>query len=207
MEVFSFIVTIILVTGSGALAPGPLFFENLSQGARSGAKSGLVFSLAHTVVEFSLVMALALGLLAFAHDLVVKHVIGVIGGIVLIGFGAMQIRSSLSSKFTEPKRVKLGSGRLFLLGLALTGFNPFFIVWWLTAGSQLIIISLEFASFAGVLFMYLCHVWMDYVWLTATAHFAKVGLSFAGLRWYRFLMAIFGAVLVYFGINFLLSSL
>jgi threonine/homoserine/homoserine lactone efflux protein len=207
MELFSFVATIILVTGSGALAPGPLFFENLSQGARSGAKSGLVFSFAHTVVEFSLVMSLALGLLTFAHDLVVKHVIGVIGGIVLIGFGAMQIRSSLSSKFAESKRVKLGSGRLFLLGLALTGFNPFFIVWWLTAGSQLIIISLEFASFAGVVLMYLCHVWMDYVWLTATAHFAKVGLSFAGLRSYRFLIAIFGAVLVYFGFNFLLSSL
>jgi threonine/homoserine/homoserine lactone efflux protein len=207
MDLFSFVATIILVTGSGALAPGPLFFENLSQGARSGAKSGLVFSFAHTVVEFSLVMSLALGLLTFAHDLVVKHVIGVIGGIVLIGFGVMQIRNSLSSKFAESKWVKLGSGRLFLLGLALTGFNPFFVVWWLTAGSQLIIVSLEFASFAGVVLMYLCHVWMDYVWLTATAHFAKVGLSLAGLRWYRFLMAIFGAVLVYFGFNFLLSSL
>jgi len=207
MELFSFVATIILVTGSGALAPGPLFFENLSQGARSGAKSGLVFSLAHTLVEFTLVMLLALGLLAFASDLVVKRVIGVIGGVVLIAYGAMQIRGSVASKFGESKQVKASSGRLFLLGLALTGLNPFFIVWWLTAGAQLIIIALEFASFAGVALMYACHVWIDYVWLTATAHFAKVGLNFVGLRWYRLLTVTFGAVLIYFGFSFILSSL
>ena len=207
MDIFSFIITIILVTGSGALAPGPLFFENLSQGARSGAKSGLVFSLAHTLVEFALVMLLALGLLTFAHELAVKRVIGVVGGAVLIAFGAMQIRGSLASKFGESKQVKVASSKLFLLGLALTGLNPFFIVWWLTAGAQLIMISLEFASFTGVVLMYACHVWMDYVWLTATAHFRKVGLNFVGLRWYRLLTATFGAVLVYFGLNFLLGSL
>lgn len=207
MEMLGFVTTIILVTGSGALAPGPLFFENLSQGARSGAKSGLVFSLAHTLVEFALVMLLALGLLTFAHDLAVKRVIGVVGGVVLITFGAMQIQGSLASRFGESKQVKVASSKLFLLGLALTGLNPFFIVWWLTAGAQLIMISLEFASFAGAVLMYACHVWMDYVWLTATAYFAKVGLNFVGLGWYRLLTATFGAVLIYFGLNFLLSSL
>jgi threonine/homoserine/homoserine lactone efflux protein len=207
MDVFSFVTTIILITGSGALAPGPLFFENLSQGARSGAKSGFVFSLSHTLIEFSLVMLLALGLLTFVHDLAVKNVIGIAGGIVLIAFGAMQVRDSLKSKLGESKQAKVSSGGLFLLGLALTGLNPFFIVWWLTAGSQLIMISLEFASFAGVLLMYLCHVWMDYAWLIATAHFAKLGLNFLGLRLYRLLIGAFGIVLIYFGINFLLSSI
>lgn len=207
MELVNFITTIILVTGSGALAPGPLFFENLSQGAKTGAKSGFVFSLSHTLIEFSLVMLLAFGLLTFVHDSTVKSLVGIAGGIVLIAYGAMQIRESMMSKFGESKQAKVSSGRLFLLGLALTGLNPFFVVWWLTAGSQLIIISLEFASFAGVLLMYLCHVWMDYVWLIATAHFAKVGLNFVGLKLYRLLIGAFGVVLIYFGLNFLLSSL
>lgn len=207
MEIFSFVATVVLVTGSGALASGSLFFTNISQGARSGAKSGLVFSLAHTLVEFALVMMVALGLLTFAHESTVKRVIGVVGGVVLIAFGAMQIRGSLTSKFGKSKQVKVASGRLFLLGLALTGLNPLFIVWWLTAGAQLIIISLEFASFAGVALMYACHVWMDYVWLTATAHFAKVGLNLAGLKWYRLLTSTFGVILIYFEFTFLLNSL
>jgi len=56
-------------------------------------------------------------------------------------------------------------------------------------------------------FMYVCHVWMDYAWLTAVAHFAKVGTSVAGFKWYRLIMAVFGTVLIYFGLTFLISSL
>jgi threonine/homoserine/homoserine lactone efflux protein len=207
MDVFSFAVTIILVTGSGALAPGPLFFENLTQGARFGAKSGLVFSLAHNVVELALVMLLALGLLTFVHNLAVQRAIGIVGGAVLVAFGAAQVGGSLRLTPREHDQTKAAADRLFLLGLALTGLNPFFVVWWLTAGAQLIMISLEFASFAGVALMYLCHVWMDYAWLTGTAHFAKIGLNLMGQKWYRVLTATFGAALIYFGFNFVLNAL
>jgi threonine/homoserine/homoserine lactone efflux protein len=207
MDVFSFATTIILVTGSGALAPGPLFFENLTQGARFGAKSGLLFSLAHNVVELTLVMLLTFGLLTFVHNLAVQRVIGIIGGTVLVAFGAAQISASLRPKTKDRDQPKATVNRLFLVGLALTGLNPFFIVWWLTAGAQLIMLSLEFASFSGVALMYVCHVWMDYTWLTGTAYFAKVGLNFVDQRWYRVLTAVFGAVLIYFGFNFVLSAL
>ncbi len=207
MELLNFVATVILVTASGALAPGPLFFANLSKGAKSGAKSGLVFSVTHTVVEFTLVMLLALGLVTLASESTAKVVIGIVGGMVLIAFGAFQTCSALKSKFEKTQSGNVASRSLFLMGLAFTGLNPFFIVWWLTAGAQLILISLEFASLAGVVFMYLCHVWMDYAWLTATAYLAKKGTDVAGLRWYRLLMAAFGVVLIYFGLAFLLSSL
>ena len=207
MEILNFVATIILVTASGALAPGPLFFATISQGAKSGAKSGFLFSVAHTLVEFTLVMLLALGLLTVASEQTVKLVIGVAGGIVLIAFGTVQIHGSLSSKFGEPKPGEVAPRNLFLMGLAFTGLNPFFVVWWLTVGAQLIIISLEFASLAGVAFMYVCHVWMDYVWLTAVAHLAKIGTNVIGFKWYRLVMAVFGAVLIYFGLTFLISSI
>jgi len=48
---------------------------------------------------------------------------------------------------------------------------------------------------------------MDYAWLTAVAHFAKVGTSVVGFKWYRLIMAVFGGVLIYFGLRFLISSL
>ncbi|UCE96130.1 MAG: LysE family transporter [Candidatus Bathyarchaeota archaeon] len=207
MEVLDFVTTVVLVTASGALAPGPLFLANLSQGVKSGAKSGLVFSVAHTIVEFTLVMLLALGLLAIAGELTIKLVIGVVGGAVLIAFGVSQIHNSFASKpgKTEPDHPRMVRNA-FLIGATFTGLNPFFFIWWLTIGAQIIIISLEFASLAGVVFMYICHVWMDYVWLIATAHLAKKGMNVAGLRSYRFVMAVFGLILVYFGLNFLFSS-
>jgi threonine/homoserine/homoserine lactone efflux protein len=207
MDVLNFVATVILLTASGALAPGPLFFVTISQGAKAGAKSGLVFSIAHTLVEFTLVMLLALGLLAIANQPIVKLGIGVVGGIVLLVFGIMQIRSALTSKFHETKSERLATRNLLIIGLAFTGLNPFFIVWWLTAGAKLILLALEFASLAGVVFMYICHVWMDFLWLTSVAHFAKMGTNVVGFKWYRLIMAIFGAVLIYFGLTFLINSL
>ncbi len=207
MGILDFIVTVVLVTASGALAPGPLFFANLAEGSKFGAKGGVVFSVAHTLVELTLVMLLAFGLLIITSELV-KIVIGVTGGVVLIAFGAMQIYGSAKPKSGSLRENdKRSSQRLLLVGLAFTGLNPFFIIWWLTAGAQLIIVSLEFASFAGVLLMYVCHVWMDYVWLIATAHLAKKGMKVAGLKWYRVLIALFGAILIYFGLAFLVSSI
>lgn len=206
MDALTLVITVILVTISGALAPGPLFFATLSHGTRAGARSGLTFAAAHTVIEFALVMLLAGGLLTIASEPAVRMVIGIIGGIVLLAFGVGQIIGAFRQKRQGPETKPAPTRNLLLMGLALTGLNPFFIVWWLTAGANLILISLEFASLAGVVFMYVCHVWMDYLWLGAIAHFAKVGANVAGFRWYRLLMVVFGVILVYFGLTFVAGS-
>src|SRR5512136_164518 len=90
MDILSFIVTVVLLTASGALAPGPLFFQTISQGAKTGARSGLIFSLAHTLVEFSLIMLLALGLLVVKDERPIRDIISVLGGIILLVFGIYQ---------------------------------------------------------------------------------------------------------------------
>ena len=207
MDILSFVAIIILVTVSGALAPGPLFFATISHGTKSGAKSGLIFSVAHTVVEFSLIMLFALGLLSVASEPIVKQVIGIAGGSILIAFGAIQIRNSIITKSEELKKPKSSYRHLFLIGLAFTGLNPYFILWWLTVGAQLIIIALEFAALLGVVFMFICHVWMDYAWLTGVAYLSKKGTNVMGLKWYRPMMAIFGAILIYFGLTFFIGAI
>jgi threonine/homoserine/homoserine lactone efflux protein len=206
MEILGFVATIIIITASGALAPGPLFFATVSHGAKHGAKSGLIFSIAHTVVEFSLIMLFALGLLTIASEPIVKIVIGVVGGIVLIAFGAVQIRKMIILNTEDLKKPKSSYRHLFFIGIAFTGLNPYFILWWLTVGAKLIVIALEFAALLGVVIMFICHVWMDYVWLTGVAYFAKRGTSVIGLKWYKLLMIIFGAILIYFGASFILGA-
>jgi len=206
MEIFGFIATIIVLTASGALAPGPLFFATVSHGSKHGAISGLIFSVAHTVVEFSLIMLLALGLLTVASEPIVKIVIGLVGGVVLIVFGAFQIRKYIISKSKELTKPKSSYKHLFLVGLAFTGLNPYFILWWLTVGAQLILMALSFAAILGVVLMFISHVWMDYVWLTGVSYFAKKGTNIMGLRWYKPLMIIFGVILIYFGLTFIYGA-
>jgi threonine/homoserine/homoserine lactone efflux protein len=206
MDIFSFVVTVVLITASGALAPGPLFFQTISQGAKTGARSGLIFSISHTVVEFSLIMLLTFGLLAVKNEVFIRNIIGILGGVVLIIFGFYQIVGLLKKKeITQNQEVP--SHRLFFIGILFTAFNPYFILWWLTVGSNLILLALEFAVLAGVVFMFLCHVWMDYVWLITVAYFAKRGVNALSSRWYRVVVGLFGVILIYFGVLFLSDAI
>lgn len=210
-----FLVMVILVTVSGALAPGPLFFTVISHGMKSGAKGGLAFSIGHTLFEFSLVLFLAF-VLNFGVEQVsaqsgIRLLIGIVGGLALYAFGILQIYESIKPRtgnYQKESETKLQRIRHpILLGLAFTGLNPFFIVWWLTAGLELIRRALMIASFVGVLVMYVAHVWMDYAWLTATAYLAKRGANILGSKGYKMLMAVFGAVLICFGTYFIISVL
>ena len=103
------------------------------------------------------------------------------------------------------------TGRLpassLVLGFALTGLNPYFILWWLTIGSVLIVQALAFAAIIGVLIMYVSHVWMDYAFLTALAYFAKKGKSIVGSKYYKAVLIAFGLILVYFGLSFTLNGI
>jgi len=206
MDPLNFAATVIILSASGALAPGPLFFVTVTHGAKSGTKSGIIFSIAHSIVEFTLVMLLALGLLSVANEPAIRLGVGVAGGAALIVFGAMQIRGSLQET-TETKTERGTKRNLFVIGLALTGLNPYFIIWWLTIGANLILLALEFAGLGGVIFMYACHVWVDYVWLTLVAAFAKRSTKILRIKGYRLMMAVFGAVLIYFGFSFIVGSL
>jgi len=207
VDILTLIAEVIGVSASGALAPGPLFVKNISEGSKTGAKSGFVFAVGHTVVEFSLVMVLALGVLSVANEPAVKLVIGIAGGAALLVFGIMQIREALSSKPIEMRKEAMALKSHLLVGTVFTGLNPYFILWWLTAGLKLISDSLTFAGWAGIILMYVTHVWIDYAWLTGTAHLAKRGIEFIGRKGYRVVLMLFGFILTGFGLYFLTSAL
>jgi threonine/homoserine/homoserine lactone efflux protein len=207
MNLIGFVVTVVVVTASGALAPGPLFFGLLMQGSKEGARAGFSCAIGHTLVELPLVLALALGLLAAASQPAIKNIIGLIGGIGLIGFGALQIYDTVKNKpeFGEAPKTKRLPASSLALGLALTALNPYFILWWLTIGSILIVQALAFAAIVGVLIMYASHVWMDYAYLTTIAHLGKKGKAMVGSRYYKLLLIAFGFVLIYYGSTFVIS--
>jgi threonine/homoserine/homoserine lactone efflux protein len=202
-----FAATIVLVTASGALAPGPLFFATIIHGAKTGAKAGLAVAIGHMLVELPLVLLMASGLLSIANEPLVKHSLGIIGGLALLTFGGLQIHGAI-------RQVNPNSGlnsraitrSSLLLGILFSGLNPFFLVWWLSAGSLLVADALLFGAIAGVLLMYGLHVWMDYLWLTVVAHLAGKGRDLLGWRGYRWMLIAFGLILIFFGINFVAKA-
>jgi threonine/homoserine/homoserine lactone efflux protein len=209
MDLADFIITVIVVTASGALAPGPLFFGLLMHGSKEGARAGFSCAIGHMLVELPLVLALSLGLLAAASQPTIKSVIGLVGGIGLICFGAVQIYDTLKNKpeFGDAPQIGNIPASSLILGLALTALNPYFILWWLTIGSVLIVQALAFAAITGVLIMYLAHVWMDYAYLTTIAHLGKKGRNIIGSRYYKLALIAFGLILIYYGSTFILNTI
>lgn len=208
MDLLGFIITVILVTASGALAPGPLFFGLLMHGSEEGARAGFTCAVGHMLVELPLVLALSLGLLAATSQPAIKSVIGVVGGIGLICFGSLQIYDTLKNKpeFGDASKTRSIPASSLILGLGLTALNPYFILWWLTIGSVLIVQALAFAAITGVLIMYLAHVWMDYAYLTTIAHLGKKGRKVIGSRYYKLVLIAFGLILIYYGSTFILNT-
>ena len=204
----AFLATVVVVTASGALMPGPLFAANLLQGSKGGAKSGFMISVGHTLVELPLVMLIGAGISRLLNLPGFSTVVGLIGGSALIIFGVFQIRDVAGSSFNiEPIADAKLHKRSLMLGVGLTGLNPFFIVWWLTVGLGLVVQAVEFGALLGVLIMYISHVWMDYAWLTGTAYLSARGKTLLKARGYRLLLAALALLIVYFGVGFVARAM
>lgn len=204
----TFVATVVIVTASGALMPGPLFAASLLQGIKGGAKSGFMISVGHTLVEFPLVMLMGLGISSLLNLPGFFTAVGLIGGTALIVFGAFQLRYVTGGAFSvEPVEETKMQKRSLIIGVGLTGLNPYFIVWWLTFGLGLVVQAVELGALLGVLVMYISHVWMDYAWLTGTSYLSARGKSLLKARGYKLLLIGLALFLMYFGAGFILRTI
>jgi threonine/homoserine/homoserine lactone efflux protein len=211
MSVFLlFLVSVVLITMSGALAPGPLLFTNLSNAHRWGWRGGLWLSIGHTFIELPLILLISVGLHFFMSNLMLQIITAAIGGGILLIFAGLQINDIRQKKEEEtldsPQQMKSARHPL-IAGLIFTGLNPYFLIWWLTAGAKLILDALLIAALAGVLIMFLAHVWMDYAWLTGTAWLTHKGTRLVGTKGYKVLMLVFAFALIYYGLTFCWSAI
>ena len=199
-EILAFAVTVILISTSGVMSPGPLFAANIFYGLKEGTKAGLKMATGHTVVEFPLVLLLGIGAISLESLPEFRGVIAILGSVGLFAFAGLQLKTVFKKKTDSISSVKYGS---FLAGILLSALNPFFLIWWFTVGFKLISDSIELWSFWGISIMFLFHIWMDFAWLGIIAFLASKSTSLISNKSYRILTIILSGVLVYFGITFL----
>jgi threonine/homoserine/homoserine lactone efflux protein len=209
MNVLDFAMEVVAVSASGVLAPGPLFFMNLLFGSRFGMPAGLKVANGHAVVEVSLIVFLAAGLITFDSARNYSDIIAIIGGVAILAFAALQIGSIFweKSRFAHNATVDfVGSKSPFVGGIVLTAFNPFFLIWWFTVGLKVILDSAMFGFTTGLAILLAFHIWMDYAWLSGTAYLAFKGSKLLSSRYYPILIATLSTVLVYYGIGFIIQG-
>ena len=202
MNLLDFGIEVIALSASGVLTPGPLFFANLAYGTHHDKWSGIKIAYGHTAVELPLIIILAAGLFTFDTAKKYASVVGLIGGIAILAFAGLQIASIIKEKRRHDTSSIAGNKGPFIVGIALSALNPFFILWWFTVGSKLIVDSAAFGVATGVAILFALHIWMDYAWLASTAYLASKGAFVLKSKYYSTLLLGLTVVLIYYGLSF-----
>ena len=198
-EFLAFFATVVVVSASGVMAPGPLFASTISNGIKQKT-AGIKIAVGHTIVELPLVILIGLGVLSLESFPQFRVIITVLGAASIFGFAILQTRSAL--KGVDVKDAKYGP---FFTGILLTSLNPFFLVWWFSIGIKLISDAMVLWSFWGVLIMFGLHIWMDYAWLGFVSLMSSKGTRFLARKYYKIFMVGINAILVCFGVAFVVS--
>ena len=120
---------IILVSVSGVLTPGPLFFANLALSKYGGFWSGIKIAIGHTMVELPLIILFSIPFIVLSSlniSYSIIKMISIIGGASLIGFGILYVVRTVSKNENRTYTVK--PSRIenpFLAGILFTSVNPF----------------------------------------------------------------------------------
>jgi threonine/homoserine/homoserine lactone efflux protein len=201
----AFLVEVMIISLSGALAPGPLTASTATLGAQRGWRAGLLVSIGHMIVEFPLVIAISLGVLAaFTSSPEASLILGLIGGVFLVCFGIMTSRDAVHAELPKPTDTRnlKSYGAPLSIGMTLSAFNPYFIIWWIGVGAPLIVEAISIGGFPMLAAFYISHVWLDYVWLILVASVSS--LSKLNAKYYRIILAALSVMVFLFGVNLIL---
>ena len=197
-----FILKVIIISASGALAPGPLTASAASLGARGGWRAGFNEAVGHMAVELPLVLAVAYGLHYIFEIPTIEIAFGLISGAFLLFFAYLTFRDALKGPdMKDPPRY----GSAIITGAALSLFNPYFIAWWISIGTPLIMEAFQAMYLAGIAILYTSHVWLDYAWLTLIASLGS--LSKVKATVYKALLTALAIAITYFGITMITNTI
>jgi len=187
-----FALTVVSISLSGVLAPGPLLAVTIAEGKRNRF-AGFEVSLGHAMIEIPIILALyAFG--RFVELGAWKSAISFAGGVVMFYLAYRELMGGGGE-------VKM---RGVLSGVLMSALNPYFIIWWLTVGLTLVLLSMEFGMLGLIAFIIL-HEACDFGWLGFVSYFSGRLSELGGFE--RVLSYVSSAILIVFGAYFIVTSI
>ena len=194
-----FLLQAAVISLSGVMAPGPVTAATLAAGTRS-RHAGALVAIGHGIVELPLiVLIVVLAEVGAVFKANWFHVsVGLVGGAFLVLMGVQTIRNSAAGAgASERPRAR----NPVVIGVVLSGGNPYFLLWWATVGLALATRAAELGVIAFALFA-IVHWLCDLVWLEALSLASFKGSSLFGERTQRVVLIACGAALLVFGLMF-----
>jgi len=203
-EFYLFLASVVLISMTGVLMPGPLFAVTIEKAAKRKS-AGLLIAVGHGIVEFPLMFLIYYGIEQIVASEILQTVqvtVGIIGGLLMIFMGvqAFRNRNRTIEKYESPKHESL------IAGVWTTAANAGFILWWLTIGTTLIITARSFGFLPFVVFA-VVHWLCDFLWYTSISFAIFKSRQFWTARVYQAIVFFCFAVLIGFGVWFFGSAL
>jgi threonine/homoserine/homoserine lactone efflux protein len=189
------------VSFSGVIAPGPMFAVTLAKSYKS-PWAGTLMSLGHAVVEVPLILLIYFGFARFFENHTVQIALAILGGAMILWMGVGMFIDRL-------KVVHRGHDLAypaFVAGMTMSALNPFFLLWWATAGSLLVMQFLDFGV-RGLLILIAVHWSCDLVWLTFVSQFFHRTHHFLSPRFQEWLFIATAFFLAGFGVYYIISGI
>ncbi len=195
------ITSVVIISLSGAMMPGPMFAVTLAKSYKS-PWAGSLIALGHAVIEVPLILLIYFGFTRFFANSIVQIVLSFAGGLMIVWLG-------ISMFLNRAKVVNQGKDLPYpalVAGIMMSAVNPFFLLWWATVGSMLI---LRFADFglSGLGIFILAHWLCDFIWLSLVSIFIYKSHAFLGQRLQTGLFIANSLFLAGFGLYFIISGI
>ncbi|MBN2136597.1 MAG: LysE family transporter [Sedimentisphaerales bacterium] len=201
MQLFWFLLSVVGISLSGVMAPGPVTATTIVMGSRN-RWAGVLIAVGHGIVELPLIILIVLGINRILKSQPVQIGIGLAGGLFLI-IMAVQIMGSL--RRLDEQQTESPKGTPIIAGIVLTAGNPYFLLWWATIGLGLATRAGDRGAWAFALFA-LVHWLCDLVWLAALAWASFKGSELLGTRALRVVLIICSLALFAFAAMFLYDA-
>ena len=194
------LLSVVGISLSGVMMPGPMFAVTVAKSYKSQF-AGTQIALGHAIVEIPLIMLIYFGFARFFENELVQLTLSILGGAMIIWLGIAMFRA-------RAKVVQKGEDLPYnsvVAGVVTSALNPFFILWWATIGSMLIMNSLEF-GITGFALLIPIHWLCDLVWLSFVSILVYKTQALWGRKFQQGLFIACSLLLIGFGGWFLVSG-
>jgi len=193
-----------IVGFSGAAMPGPMLAVVIRESAARGIMAGPLVVVGHALLEVATFAAILGGLGAYMSKPLFFGLTGLIGGsiIILMGLGMLKALPDLTLDVEGAPNLGMNP----VVGGVVTSLsNPYFPLWWATAGLTLMGQAAQRGA-PGQAAFFSGHLISDFVWYTLVSTLFTLGRSLVTPTRYRWLVGLLALMLIGFGLHFALEG-
>ncbi|MFH1352239.1 MAG: LysE family transporter [bacterium] len=176
---------------SGALAPGPLLTLTIVRSLKKGFWQGPLIILGHAALETALIAVILLGGSFIFEIAAVKKIIFASGGIILVATALSLLKTNAVAGRLDPENysspVKDGGIPSVAAGVIGSLSNPYWLIWWITIGTGLLLQAVEF-RIKGIVVFFSGHILADLLWYSLVSFSFSHGRKIINDKIYRLII-------------------